>query len=145
MTALGDCDDDQGCKSYVKQERKHATLAHVTCTPLESTTNQNIMVLWSRGTTHHADCTACKSWLWLQVMFKSNFESTFNSHLCAREVPVEVLLRLQVPHLTLKHAAATVGQHGGRQTLTSHLTPAHKQATALASRCGATLTSLKSL
>jgi hypothetical protein len=27
----------------------------------------------------------------------------FKSHLCACEVPVEVLLRLQVPHLTLKH------------------------------------------
>lgn len=48
-------------------------------------------------------------------------------HLCACEVPVEVLLGLQVPHLTLQHTAATVGQHGCRQALTRHLTPAAQQ------------------
>jgi len=45
------------------------------------------------------------------------------SHLCSCEVPVEVLLCLEVPHLTLQHAAATVGQHGRRKALTTQLTP----------------------
>jgi hypothetical protein len=49
------------------------------------------------------------------------------AHLCPCQVPVEVLLRLQVPHLALKHAAPTIGQHGRRQALPCDLTPAATQ------------------